>query len=318
MRHLNLGGTGMGMGERTQGLRTVRDFIRWGASRFNEAGLVFGHGTDNALDEAAALVLHALHLPFEILPEYLDSRLAGDEREVVTRLLERRIEERVPAAYLTGSARFADLEFYVTPDVLIPRSPLAEIIEQGFEPWLGGRQPKRILDLGTGGGCIAIACAYQFPEAEVDAADISEAALEVARANVARHALQGRVRLVKSDVYQGLDDRRYEIIVSNPPYVGAEEMAALPAEYRYEPALGLAGGVDGLDIARRILRGASSRLSGEGILVVEVGGSAETLVKRFPRVPFVWLDFQRGGDGVFLLTAAQLRELRPVFSEIEE
>ena len=301
--------------ERTDGLETLRDFIRWGASRFNEAGLVFGHGTDNALDEAAVLVLHALHLPFDILPEYLDSRLSREERQGVAELLQRRIDEQIPAAYLTHSARFADLEFYVTPDVLIPRSPLAELIEQGFEPWLGGVQPERILDLCTGSGCIAIACAYQFPDAQVDAADISDAALQVARTNVARHELEDRIHLIASDVYQGLDGGPYDVIVSNPPYVAAEEMAALPAEYRHEPALGLAAGIDGLDIVRRILRGASSHLSDDGILVVEVGSSAETLVETFPQLPFLWLDFQRGGDGVFLLTAGQLEELQPVFSD---
>ena len=306
------------MVERTDGLETLRDFIRWGASRFNEAGLVFGHGTDNAVDEAAALVLHALHLPFDIHPGYFDSRLSREERKAVVELLQRRIDEQIPAAYLTHTALFAGLEFYVTQDVLIPRSPLAELIEQGFEPWLGGALPERILDLCTGSGCIAIACAYQFPDAQVDAADISDAALAVAWTNVERHEVEDRVRLITSDVYEGLDAGPYDIIISNPPYVAAEEMATLPAEYRHEPALGLAGGIDGLDIVRRILKGASERLTDQGILLVEVGSSADKLAERFPSVPFLWLDFQRGGEGVFLLTAQQLRELQPVFSDLED
>ena len=306
------------MGPDSDGLRTVKDFIRWGASRFGEAGLFYGHGTDNALDEAVALVLHALNLSTDLPEAYLDCRLTAAESEEVGDLLERRIRERVPAAYLTHEARFAGLDFYVNEQVLVPRSPIAELIESGFEPWLGGREPERILDLCTGSGCIAIACAYQFPDAIIDATDISKAALDVARINVERHQLEERVRLVHSDVYDELGEETYELIVSNPPYVDAAEMAALPAEYLREPALGLAAGEDGLSVVRRILRGGSRRLSRNGIMIVEVGSSAEALMEAYPEMPFLWLDFERGGDGVFLLTADQLQEFYPMFEEIAE
>ena len=306
------------MGRSIDGLVTIRDFVRWGASRFREEGLWFGHGTDNALDEAASLVLHALHLPPDLSDAYLDGRLTAEEQEAVRCLLERRIRERVPAAYLTGEARFAGLDFYVNEHVLVPRSPIAELIESGFEPWLAGTEPARILDLCTGSGCIAIACAYQFPDAVVDASDVSEAALAVARINVERHHLRGRVHPVLSDAYDQLGEGTYDVIVSNPPYVDAAEMAALPAEYLREPALGLAGGSDGLSVVRRILHGGSVRLSANGIMVVEVGSSAEALMEAFPEVPFLWLDFERGGDGVFLLTAEQLRACQSLLEENAE
>jgi ribosomal protein L3 glutamine methyltransferase len=300
----------------TEGLRSLRDFIRWGASRFNQAGLVFGHGTDNAIDEAATLVLHALHLPSELHPDWLDGRLTPVERTAVTELLERRIRERKPAAYLTREARFAGLDFYVDERVLVPRSPIAELIEAGFAPWLA-REPARILDLCTGSGCIAIACAYRFPEAEVDATDVSADALAVAAVNRERHHLEHRLRLIEADVYNGLDGAGYDLIVSNPPYVDAGEMAALPAEYRAEPAGGLAAGDDGLEVVRRILAGAAARLSPEGVIIVEVGNSAPVLATAYPEVPFLWLDFERGGDGVFLLNAEEVRTHQALFEQHE-
>lgn len=294
-------------------LHTLRDFIRWGASRFNAAGLVFGHGTDNALDEAAALVLHALNLPNELPDFYLEAQLVAEEKQKVLDILERRIAERKPAAYLTHKAFFCGLEFYVDERVVVPRSPIAELIERQFSPWLDGVEVTRILDLCTGSGCIAIACALAFPEAQVDAVDVSEDALEVAEENVLRHRLQDRVHLIQSDLYQHIT-HDYQLIVSNPPYVSVEEWEGLPPEYRAEPRIGLEAGPEGLDCLLKILRGASQHLTEGGVLVVEAGGSAPALQRRFPNVPFVWLEFARGGEGVFLLTFEALKRYQHEFA----
>ncbi|SMF95359.1 ribosomal protein L3 glutamine methyltransferase [Methylomagnum ishizawai] len=295
-------------------LSTLRDYVRYAASRFAEAGLFFGHGTAGPLDEAAALVLHALRLPYDLPGGYFEARLIPEERERVYALIQRRINERKPLAYLTHEAPFAGLSFYVDERVLVPRSPIAELIENHFAPWL--EEPDAvtdILDLCTGSGCIAIACAHAFHQAAVDAADISLDALEVAQVNIARHEMEDHVRVVESDVYSGLDGKCYDIIVSNPPYVNRAEWQALPPEFHAEPKLGLESGEDGLDCVRRILKDAHRHLKPDGILVVEVGSSAEALAEAYPEVPFCWLDFERGGDGVFLLTAEQVGEYHELF-----
>ncbi len=287
-------------------LHTPADFVRWGASAFNRAKLHFGHGTSNAVDEALNLTLHALCLDHDIPPWLLDSRLTDSEKRAVYDLLRRRVDERKPHAYITNHARFAGLDFHVDERVLVPRSPIAELIERNFDPWIEAERVHRVLDVCTGSGCIAIACAHAFPHAAVDATDISDDALAVAHLNVQRHCMQERVHLRKADMFDDLPFAHYDIIVSNPPYVDADDMATLPDEHRQEPRLGLAAGEDGLDLVRRILTDAATYLMPDGILVVEVGNSRWALEQAYPHVPFTWLDFQRGHAEVFLLTAEQL------------
>jgi len=294
-------------------LHTLVDFIRWGASRFAEAKLYYGHGTNNAVDDAMALVLHTLHLPFGISSELFSSRLTRSEKQTILELFDQRINKRIPVPYLTHEAWFAGLPFYVDERVLVPRSPIAELIEQGFTPWIDVDNVEHVLDLCTGSGCIAIACALALPYAQVDASDISIDALAVADINIQRHHLDGRVQAHKADLFTGLPAQRYDLIVSNPPYVDAEDMASLPDEFHHEPELGLASGNDGLDACVQILTEASSWLTDQGVLIVEVGNSAHALAMRFPNVPFLWLEFERGGDGVFLLTASQLNEFKNDF-----
>lgn len=290
-------------------LSTIRDFLRWAASEFIAAKLYYGHGTDNPWDEAEQLVLHAIHLDPPLADEWLDARLTTSERGRIVDNIQRRIEERIPAAYITGQAWFAGLPYVVDERVLVPRSPIAELIEKRFAPWLTS-EPQQILDLCTGSGCIGIACAHAFPEAEVQLSDISFDALAVAEENIQQHGMTERVFAMQSDLFENLLGQRFDLIVSNPPYVDAEDMASLPDEFHAEPELGLASGDDGLDFTRRLLTEALDFLTEEGVLVVEVGNSWPALEVVYPDLPFVWVEFERGGHGVFILTAQALRNAR--------
>lgn len=286
-------------------LFSLRDFIRWGASEFTAANLYFGHGTDNAWDEAEQLVLHAVHLTPPLADEWLSARLTRPERKRVVENLTRRIQERIPAAYITGQAWFAGLPFTVDERVLVPRSPIGELIQQQFSPWLS-QEPAQILDLCTGSGCIGIACAYAFPDAEVQLGDISFDALAVAEENIQQHGLEDRVFAMQSDLFENFGGQQFDLIVSNPPYVDEDDLATMPPEYHAEPEIGLGSGADGLDFTRRLLREASQYLTEEGVLIVEVGNSWVALEEAFPEVPFTWIEFERGGHGVFMLRKADL------------
>jgi ribosomal protein L3 glutamine methyltransferase len=289
---------------------TVGELIASVARRLQRARVYFGHGTDNARDEAAALVLYAMKLPYDAPPRALERRVSAAGRERAEALLRRRIDERLPLAYLTHDAWFAGLPFYVDERVLIPRSAIAELIERRFTPWIEVARVRRILDMGTGSGCIALAAAKAFPRARVDAVDIDAGALEVAAINRRRLRLTRRVRLIESDHFAALSGCSYDIIVSNPPYVGEREMRGLPLEYGHEPKLALASGREGLDSVAIILREARIHLRPLGLLVVEVGNTERALARAYPRLPFTWLDFERGGGGVFLLTREQLEKAR--------
>ena len=293
------------MPRRSQPL-TVGALIGRSARRLARAGVFFGHGTANARDEAAALVWHALRLPQRGGGALYGRRAGAAAQRRVAQLVTRRIKERIPAAYLTGISWFAGVRLKVDARVLVPRSPLAELIERRFGPWIDARRVRRVLDVGTGSGCIAIACAKALPHARVDAVDISESALEVARDNVRSHRLGRRVRLKKSDHFRALRSAAYDIIVANPPYVGARELKSLPPEYRHEPRIALAAGRVGLDSVRIILRDARRHLRPGGLLIVEVGNTEEAVRRAFRDLPFVWLEFERGGGGVFLLAREQL------------
>lgn len=289
-------------------LKTIRDYIRWGVSRFNEAELYYGHGMSSALDEVVYLCLFALNLPHNFSESYFDAALTSDEKKAIYKLLSRRIEEKTPASYLTGEAWFAGLPFIVNESVLVPRSPVAELIVKQFAPWVEAEAVENILDLCCGSGCIGIASAYAFDWAYVDMVDISPEAIEVAAENIQRHELDERVSVIESDLFENVPQRHYDIIISNPPYVDAEDMASLPDEYLHEPELGLAAGDDGLDLVIPMLQQAREYLTDQGILVVEVGNSQYALQEAYPHVPFCWLNFERGGSGVFLLTAQQMDE----------
>jgi ribosomal protein L3 glutamine methyltransferase len=295
-------------------LTTIRDYVRWAASQFTQAQISFGQGTVTALDEAVALILHTVYQPYNLAESYFNSVLTLSERQAVVEMIDRRINERIPAAYLTHESIFAGLSFYVDERVLVPRSPIAELIEQRFSPWVVEDQVVRVLDLCTGSACIAIACAYAFPDALIDAVDLSPDALDVAEINIEKHQIADSVSLYQSDLFGQLPEgEQYDIIVSNPPYVSHEEWSGLAPEFRAEPDMGFLGGQTGLDLVLRILADADEYLSDQGILVVEVGSSAQTLQDAFPDVPFYWLDFERGGDGVFLLTAEQVNQYHQLF-----
>ncbi|KLV05276.1 MULTISPECIES: 50S ribosomal protein L3 N(5)-glutamine methyltransferase [Photobacterium] len=294
-------------------LHTLQDMLRWTVSRFNAAGLFYGHGTDNAWDEAVQLVLPTLYLPLDIPSEVRFSRLTSSERHRIVERVIRRINERTPVAYLTNKAWFCGMEFFVDERVLVPRSPIGELIENHFEPFLKER-PTRIMDLCTGSGCIGIACAHMFPEAEVDIVDISTDALAVAEQNIQDHGLEQQVIPLRSDLLRDVPKDKYDLIVTNPPYVDQEDMDNLPEEFRHEPELGLAAGTDGLKLVRRILANAPDYLKDDGILICEVGNSMIHMEEQYPHIPFTWIEFENGGHGVFMMTRDELLACKDDFS----
>ena len=288
--------------EAAQNLHTVRDYLRFAVSRFNQAKLFFGHGSNDAYDEAAYLILHTLHLPLERLEPFLDARLTDSERAEVLNIIHRRVEHRIPAAYLTHQAMLGDFSFYVDERVIVPRSFIAELLLEQLSPWIA--EPEKIgnvLDLCTGSGCLAILAAHAFPSASVDAVDLSPAALAVAERNVADYELQDRVNLIESDLFAKLDSKQYDLIISNPPYVDAGSVAALPQEYLHEPKMALGSGHDGLDATRIILKHAAQHLNPSGILIVEIGHNRDVLEAAYPDLPFTWLDVSAGDEFVFML-----------------
>ncbi|MDG6774144.1 50S ribosomal protein L3 N(5)-glutamine methyltransferase [Thiomicrorhabdus sp. ZW0627] len=298
-----------------EGLETVIDFIRWGGSLFTRANLFFGHGTDNAFDDARVLVFHALHLPQEVPESYWQARLSQPEKQQVTELFKHRIETRKPSAYITGEAWFAGMRFIVNESTLVPRSPIAELIAKQFHNWVDVEKVTRVLDLCTGSGCIGIASLQTLPCAEVDLADISSAALEVAQKNIDMYGLNEVAHAIQSDLFNNLDGKKYDLILSNPPYVDQIEMDHLPEEFQQEPSLGLAAGQDGLDIVRRILAEASEHLTEDGVLIVEVGVSQYYLEQAYPELPFYWFEFEHGGEGIFAIHKSELDVFQDILNE---
>lgn len=300
------------------GLESILDYIRWGATLFQQSGLYFGHGTDNAFDEARFLVFHTLHLPWEVPDHYLNAQLSYQERQKVTELFRQRIETRKPAAYLIGEAWFAGLKFFVNENTLVPRSPIAELIDRDFLGWVDCEEVSYVLDMCTGSGCIGIASLKALPNARVDLVDISEEALEVARKNVAYYHLEARAEVIQSDLFTQLQGRKYDLIISNPPYVDRIEMEALPPEFQHEPRLGLEAGEDGLDLVRRMLAEAKDYLTEEGVLIVEVGVSQFYLEQSYPELPFYWFEFESGGEGVFAIQRSELTLFQEVLEAQKE
>jgi ribosomal protein L3 glutamine methyltransferase len=297
-------------------LHTIRDLVRWGMSQFNKAGLCFAHGMPDALDEAVYLCLATLHLPPDFSDDYFDCRLTHEEKRSVLENYRLRLNKRKPAAYITREAWFAGLSFYVDERVLIPRSPIAELIQQQFSPWIDNNTVERVLDLCTGSGCIACACAYAFEQADIVASDVSKDALDVAVINRGNHGLEERLQLIESDLFENIPEQKFDIIVSNPPYVPEQEVSELDKEFSFEPDRGLAAGKTGMDIVVPILQQAASYLSDQGILVVEVGYSMPILKQMLAEVPFTWLEFAHGGEGVFLLTRQQLQACQQMFDAL--
>ena len=296
----------------TADLHSIKDYLRWAYSSFNRADIFYGHGQDNAWDEAVQLVLGALKLPPDVPTELYDCRLTPSEKRTVVDFMLKRLQTRLPVAYITHSAWFCGLEFYIDERVLVPRSPIAELIQKNFEG-LVQHSPQRILDMCTGSGCIAIACADRFPLAEVDAVDLSIEALNVAELNIERHQMLERVFPLQSDLFEQLPKAQYDLIVTNPPYVDQQDIDDMPEEFRHEPMMALEAGQDGLILVKRILAQASDYLSENGVLVCEVGNSMVHLIEQYPSVPFKWMEFENGGDGVFALTKAQLDLFKELF-----
>ena len=292
----------------TQQLTTLRDYMRWASSEFMRQKLDFGHGFGSALDEAVYLVLFALELPWDWSEKYFDCVLTNSERDRVYAVLQQRIKSRMPAAYISREAWFCGLSFYVDERVLVPRSPIAEMINERFEPWIDAQRVDSILDLCTGSGCIAIACQYAFPEAQVSASDISLDALEVARINLDKHGLENDLTLYESDLFNSIPAQKFDLIVSNPPYVDAEDMANLSDEFKSEPSLGLEAGDDGLVLVDKMLVQAQDYLSDHGLLVIEVGNSQTAMMAKYESLPLSWIDFEHGGNGVFCITADELKK----------
>ncbi|MCF6298871.1 MAG: 50S ribosomal protein L3 N(5)-glutamine methyltransferase [Thiomicrorhabdus sp.] len=301
-----------------EGLESVIDFVRWGGTLFRQADLFFGHGTDNAFDESKVLTFYVLNLPWEVPENYWLSRLTMVEKQQVTELFKRRIESRKPAAYLTGEAWFAGMRFKVNESTLVPRSPIAELIAQRYEPWVNPDQVIDVLDLCTGSGCIGIASLQAFPNATVDLVDISTAALAVAQQNIELYGLQEGVFAIESDLFSALEGKRYDLIVSNPPYVDVIEMDALPAEFQQEPRLGLEAGKDGLDLVRKILAEAAHYLKDDGVLIVEVGVSQYYMETTYPELPLFWFEFEQGGEGVFAIQKSELEVFQAILDERKE
>jgi ribosomal protein L3 glutamine methyltransferase len=292
--------------QQTKSFNTIIDFLRFAVSECHRANLFYGHGTDNAWDECLILLFHTLSLPHDINKDVLHARLTEQEKTTFLTLLEQRVKENVPVAYLTHEAHFCGLSFYVDDCVLIPRSPISELIENQFTPWIDKTRVRNILDMCTGSGCIAIACSYAFDDAHIDAVDVSKNALVIAQKNCDSLGVSEQLSLIESDLFKQVPVKEYDIIVSNPPYVSSQEMKALPKEFTHEPVIALEAADSGLALVVRLLQNAATYLADEGILIVEVGNSEDALIAKYPQIPFLWLEFERGGSGVFLLTKEQL------------